>query len=58
MKMHKIMCLDVGTKRIGVALSDYLHVTAKGLCCVPRKPEEEAIKEIGQQKLIDYLTND
>ncbi len=46
MKMHKIMCLDVGTKRIGVALSDYLHVTAKGLCCVPRKPEEEAIKEI------------
>lgn len=44
--MHKIMCLDVGTKRIGVALSDYLHITASGLCCVPRKPEDVAINEI------------
>lgn len=44
--MHKIMCLDVGTKRIGVALSDYLHVTASGCCCVIRKPEDEAVKTI------------
>lgn len=44
--MHKIMCLDVGTKRIGVALSDYLHITANGHCCVLRIPENKAIEEI------------
>ena len=26
--MYKIMGLDVGTKRIGIAISDYLHVIA------------------------------
>ena len=40
------MCLDIGTKRIGVALSDYLHVTANGYGCVMREPEERAIEEI------------
>ena len=25
--MYKIMALDVGTKRIGIAISDYLHIT-------------------------------
>lgn len=44
--MHKIMSLDVGTKRIGVALSDYLHVLASGVCCVDRIPEDKAIAEI------------
>lgn len=44
--MYKIMCLDVGTKRIGVALSDYLHITASGLCCVQREPENKAIEQI------------
>jgi len=42
------MCLDIGTKRIGVALSDYLHITATGYGCVDRMPEEKAIKEIEQ----------
>ena len=40
------MGLDVGTKRIGVALSDYLLMLANGHSCVPREPEEEAIKTI------------
>jgi putative Holliday junction resolvase len=44
--MYKIMALDVGTKRIGVALSDYLHVIAIPNVCIPRKPEEKAIEEI------------
>ncbi len=44
--MHKIMALDVGTKRIGVALSDYLQILANGECCIQRTPETDAIKEI------------
>ena len=44
--MHKIMALDVGTKRIGVALSDYLQVIAVPNVCIQRKPEEKAIEEI------------
>ena len=42
--MHKIMALDVGTKRIGVALSDYLHVIATPHTTINRKPEDQAIK--------------
>lgn len=44
--MHKILSLDIGTKRIGVAISDYLHITASGLCCVNREPQSQAIEEI------------
>ena len=41
--MHKIMALDIGTKRIGVALSDYLQVIATPYSTIPRAPESEAI---------------
>ena len=44
--MFKIMALDIGTKRVGVALSDFLHVVATPILCVPREPEVEAIKTI------------
>lgn len=44
--MHKIMALDVGTKRIGVALSDYLQVIANPFTCIQREPEQKAIEEI------------
>ena len=44
--MHKIMALDVGTKRIGIALSDYLQVIALPHSCIQRVPEEDAIKTI------------
>ena len=44
--MHKIMALDVGTKRIGVALSDFLQVIATPHSCVQRQPEDKAIEEI------------
>lgn len=44
--MHKIMALDVGTKRIGIALSDYLQVIATPCTTILRIPEENAINEI------------
>lgn len=44
--MNKIMALDIGTKRIGVALSDFLHIIATGNCVVERNPEGDAIEKI------------
>ncbi len=44
--MYKVMSLDIGTKRIGVALSDYLLMLANPHCCVQRQPEEKALEEI------------
>ena len=44
--MHKIMALDVGTKRIGIALSDFLHVIAVPHSFISRQPEKNAIEEI------------
>lgn len=44
--MNKIMALDVGTKRIGIALSDYLHVIATPHTTTPRTPEQDAIESI------------
>ena len=44
--MHKVMALDVGTKRIGIALSDYLQVIATPYSFISRVPEEKAIAEI------------
>ena len=44
--MHKVMALDIGTKRIGVALSDYLQVIAIPHSCINRQPEDKAIEQI------------
>lgn len=40
------MALDVGTKRIGVALTDFLQMMAVGNCVVDRLPEELAVSRI------------
>lgn len=42
------MSLDIGSKRIGVALSDFLHIVAAGDSVVDRKPEDLAIKKINK----------
>ena len=44
--MHKIMALDVGTKRIGIALSDFLKVIATPHSYIERNPEDKAIEKI------------
>ena len=44
--MHKVMALDVGTKRIGIALSDYLQVIAVPHSFISREPEVQAIEQI------------
>ena len=46
--MHKLMSLDIGTKRIGIALSDYFHITVSGHSYISRTPENEAIDKIKQ----------
>ncbi len=56
--LDKIMCLDVGTKRVGVALSDYLHILATGHSCVERIPEDKAvnlIKEIARENNVQTI---
>lgn len=40
----RVMALDVGTKRIGVALSDPLKITAQGLETFNRTTQEEDIR--------------
>ena len=40
------MALDIGTKRIGIALSDFLLVTATGHSYIPREPEDKALEAI------------
>ena len=44
--MYKVMALDVGTKRVGIALSDYLLMLANGHSYIQRQPETKAIETI------------
>ncbi len=44
--MYKVMGLDIGTKRIGIALSDYLLMLANGHSYIQREPEEKALEKI------------
>ena len=46
--MYKVMALDVGTKRIGIALSDFLLMLASGHSYISRLPEDNAINQILQ----------
>ena len=46
--MYKLMSLDIGTKRIGIALSDFLLMLSNGHSCISRQPEHEAINKICQ----------
>ena len=44
--MYKVMALDIGTKRIGIALSDYLLMLANGHSYISRTPEDKALTQI------------
>lgn len=44
--MYKVMALDIGTKRIGIALSDYLLMLANGHSYISRVPEDAAVSAI------------
>jgi len=56
--MHKIMALDIGTKRIGIALSDFLHILASGHSFIDRTPENlaiETIKKIALENKVEKI---
>ena len=44
----RIMALDFGTKRIGIAVSDELFITAQGLPSLYRKDLKSDLDEIGR----------
>ncbi|MBQ8460221.1 Holliday junction resolvase RuvX [bacterium] len=46
--MYKVMALDIGTKRIGIALSDYLLMLANGHSYIARNPEKNALDAINK----------
>ena len=46
--MDRILGLDIGTKRIGVAISDPLFITAQPLKAVFRTSDEKAVTEINE----------
>ncbi len=55
----RLMCLDVGSKRIGIAMSDPLMITAQGVETLKRKSLEkdlerycQLIDEYGVDKII------
>jgi putative holliday junction resolvase len=39
-KMNRVLALDIGSKRIGVAISDALNMTAQGLETLKRESDE------------------
>jgi len=47
----RILGIDLGEKRIGIAISDELGITAQGLPTIPSTTEDENLKKI--KKLID-----
>lgn len=49
----RIMGLDVGSRTIGVAVSDALGITAQGLKTIRRKSSEEDLKELS--RIIDQF---
>ncbi len=44
--MNRIIGLDIGTKRIGIAMSDATGIIAQPVETIPREPESNAIEKI------------
>ena len=54
--MHKLMAIDIGTKRIGIALSDYLHIIATGHSFIDRNSESiNKIKQIAKENNVKLI---
>lgn len=54
--MYKIMALDIGTKRIGIALSDYLLMLANGHSYIPRNNNSiETILKIAKENNVKKI---
>lgn len=46
--MQRFLGIDVGTKRIGVAICDPLLITTRSLVALARQPEDKAVEEIAK----------
>jgi putative Holliday junction resolvase len=44
----RILALDVGEKRIGVALSDFSRSLAQPLCVIARQNRDQVVKDVGE----------
>ncbi|MCS1350263.1 Holliday junction resolvase RuvX [Mechercharimyces sp. CAU 1602] len=53
MEQVRILALDIGEKRVGVAISDPMGWTAQGLEVVQRAPDDQWLERI-QQVITDY----
>jgi putative Holliday junction resolvase len=54
--MHKVMALDIGTKRIGIALSDYLRIIANRHSYIARdKNSIETIVKIAKENNVKKI---
>ena len=51
--LGRIVALDYGKVRTGIAVTDELHLIASGLCTVDTKNLLQFLKEYGRQELID-----
>lgn len=54
----RVLGLDVGEKRIGIAISDELGITSRGLMVLERKGVNEDVKkvvEIAEQNCVDKI---
>lgn len=55
-KMYKVMALDIGTKRIGIALSDYLLMLANGHSYIVRNADSvEQILKIAKENNVKKI---
>ena len=51
--MYKVMALDIGTKRIGIALSDYLLMLANCHSYIPR--DKNSIEQISKENNVNKI---
>lgn len=56
--MGRVLALDLGSKRVGVAVSDPLRITAQGLRTLPRqggRPDRQAIAQLATENEVERI---